>query len=114
MIGLKNRCATKTYPEVLPSIGVVLIYLDEALSVIQRAICSIIRHTPAHLLREIILVDDHSSHSRTALPGLLAYLAGHSTCSYSCYSFMFYLKKTYLASETCTLFPSFDVMLVYV
>ncbi|XP_051546807.1 probable polypeptide N-acetylgalactosaminyltransferase 8 [Myxocyprinus asiaticus] len=37
-----------------------LIYLDEALSVIQRAICSIINRTPAHLLKEIILVDDHS------------------------------------------------------
>jgi len=29
--------------------------------VIQRAICSIINRTPAHLLKEIILVDDHST-----------------------------------------------------
>ncbi|XP_067437563.1 probable polypeptide N-acetylgalactosaminyltransferase 8 [Thunnus thynnus] len=55
------RCAAKKYPEDLPTIGVVLIYLDEALSVIKRAIRSIIDKTPAHLLKEIILVDDHSS-----------------------------------------------------
>ncbi|KAM4619086.1 putative polypeptide N-acetylgalactosaminyltransferase 8 [Polymixia lowei] len=56
------RCLKKIYPEELPSIGVVLIYLDEALSIIKRAIRSIIDRTPKHLLREIILVDDHSSH----------------------------------------------------
>ncbi|XP_013980711.2 probable polypeptide N-acetylgalactosaminyltransferase 8 [Salmo salar] len=56
-----NRCLQKKYPKDLPSIAVVLIYLDEALSIIKRAICSIINRTPEHLLREIILVDDHSS-----------------------------------------------------
>ncbi|KAM4712347.1 LOW QUALITY PROTEIN: putative polypeptide N-acetylgalactosaminyltransferase 8 [Anableps anableps] len=55
------RCAEKRYPEDLPSISVILIYLDEALSVIKRAVRSIIDKTPARLLREIILVDDHSS-----------------------------------------------------
>ncbi|XP_068193173.1 probable polypeptide N-acetylgalactosaminyltransferase 8 isoform X2 [Antennarius striatus] len=55
-----HRCADKMYPEDLPNISVVLIYLDEALSVIKRAIYSIIDKTPAHLLKEIILVDDHS------------------------------------------------------
>lgn len=39
----------------------ILIYLDEALSVIKRAIRSIVDKTPARLLQEIILVDDHSS-----------------------------------------------------
>ncbi|XP_027128241.1 probable polypeptide N-acetylgalactosaminyltransferase 8 [Larimichthys crocea] len=56
-----HRCAEKKYPEDLPTISVVLIYLDEALSVIKRAIRSIIDKTPARLLKEIILVDDHSS-----------------------------------------------------
>ncbi|GAA6221100.1 probable polypeptide N-acetylgalactosaminyltransferase 8 [Lates japonicus] len=55
------RCAEKKYPEDLPTVSVVLIYLDEALSVIKRAIRSIIDKTPAQLLKEIILVDDHSS-----------------------------------------------------
>ncbi|XP_036977466.1 probable polypeptide N-acetylgalactosaminyltransferase 8 [Acanthopagrus latus] len=56
-----RKCAEKKYPEDLPTISVVLIYLDEALSVIKRAVRSIIDKTPARLLREIILVDDHSS-----------------------------------------------------
>ncbi|XP_048010723.1 probable polypeptide N-acetylgalactosaminyltransferase 8 [Megalobrama amblycephala] len=55
-----HRCIGREYPHNLPTISVVLIYLDEALSVIQRAICSIINRTPAHLLKEIIMVDDHS------------------------------------------------------
>uniref|UniRef100_A0A3Q0QXS1 Polypeptide N-acetylgalactosaminyltransferase n=1 Tax=Amphilophus citrinellus TaxID=61819 RepID=A0A3Q0QXS1_AMPCI len=55
------KCAQKTYPEDLPTISVVLIYLDEALSIIKRAIRSIVDKTPARLLQEIILVDDHSS-----------------------------------------------------
>ncbi|XP_055789982.1 probable polypeptide N-acetylgalactosaminyltransferase 8 isoform X1 [Salvelinus fontinalis] len=57
----ESKCLQKKYPKDLPSIAVVLIYLDEALSIIKRAICSIINRTPEHLLREIILVDDHSS-----------------------------------------------------
>uniref|UniRef100_A0A671V4S2 Polypeptide N-acetylgalactosaminyltransferase n=1 Tax=Sparus aurata TaxID=8175 RepID=A0A671V4S2_SPAAU len=55
------RCLEKSYPKDLPTIGVVLIYLDEALSVIKRALRSIIDRTPKNLLKEIILVDDNSS-----------------------------------------------------
>ncbi|XP_061767929.1 probable polypeptide N-acetylgalactosaminyltransferase 8 [Nerophis ophidion] len=55
------RCAERKYPDDLPSLSVVLIYLDEALSIIKRAIRSIIDKTPARLLKEIILVDDHST-----------------------------------------------------
>ncbi|XP_072529546.1 probable polypeptide N-acetylgalactosaminyltransferase 8 [Salminus brasiliensis] len=56
-----HRCLTKEYPSELPTISVVLIYLDEALSVIKRAIFSVISRTSVHLLKEIILVDDGSS-----------------------------------------------------
>ncbi|XP_028263779.1 probable polypeptide N-acetylgalactosaminyltransferase 8 [Parambassis ranga] len=55
------RCLKKSYPEDLPSLGVVLIYLNEALSVIKRALRSIIDRTPKNLLKEIIMVDDNSS-----------------------------------------------------
>ncbi|XP_036376383.1 probable polypeptide N-acetylgalactosaminyltransferase 8 [Megalops cyprinoides] len=55
------RCLKKNYPKNLPSISVVLIYLDEALSILKRAVRSIIDRTPAHLLKDIILVDDHST-----------------------------------------------------
>ncbi len=58
------RCTVKIYPKDLPTISVILIYLNEALSVIKRAICSIIDKTPAHLLKEIILVDDYSSNGK--------------------------------------------------
>ncbi|XP_034541557.1 probable polypeptide N-acetylgalactosaminyltransferase 8 [Notolabrus celidotus] len=56
-----SRCVKKTYPKDLPSIGVVLIYLNEALSVLKRALRSIIDRTPKDLLKEIIMVDDNSS-----------------------------------------------------
>ncbi|XP_051786762.1 probable polypeptide N-acetylgalactosaminyltransferase 8 [Erpetoichthys calabaricus] len=55
------RCANKKYPEDLPTLSVVLIYLNEALSILKRAIRSIIDKTPPHLLKEIILVDDYST-----------------------------------------------------
>uniref|UniRef100_A0A3B4AXN7 Glycosyltransferase 2-like domain-containing protein n=1 Tax=Periophthalmus magnuspinnatus TaxID=409849 RepID=A0A3B4AXN7_9GOBI len=57
----EKGCLTKTYPKDLPSIGVVLIYLNEALSILKRAIRSIVNRTPKHLLKEIIMVDDNSS-----------------------------------------------------
>uniref|UniRef100_UPI0037E92C0C probable polypeptide N-acetylgalactosaminyltransferase 8 n=1 Tax=Semicossyphus pulcher TaxID=241346 RepID=UPI0037E92C0C len=58
-----NRCLTKNYPKDLPNVSVVLIYINEALSVIQRAIQSIMNRTPKHLLKEIILVDDYSTYN---------------------------------------------------
>ncbi|XP_051011615.1 probable polypeptide N-acetylgalactosaminyltransferase 8 [Acomys russatus] len=56
------RCLQKTYPAQLPSLSVILIFMNEALSVIQRAITSVTNRTPTWLLKEIILVDDFSSH----------------------------------------------------
>ncbi|CAJ1057216.1 probable polypeptide N-acetylgalactosaminyltransferase 8 [Xyrichtys novacula] len=55
------RCKNKIYPKDLPSLAVVLIYLDEALSILKRALRSIIDRTPKELLKEIIMVDDNSS-----------------------------------------------------
>nr|XP_015820924.2 probable polypeptide N-acetylgalactosaminyltransferase 8 [Nothobranchius furzeri] len=55
------RCLKRTYPKDLPTVGVVLIYLNEALSIIKRAMRSIIDRTPKNLLKEIIMVDDNSS-----------------------------------------------------
>uniref|UniRef100_A0A1A7Y766 Polypeptide N-acetylgalactosaminyltransferase n=1 Tax=Iconisemion striatum TaxID=60296 RepID=A0A1A7Y766_9TELE len=54
-------CLKRTYPKDLPTVGVVLIYLNEALSIIKRAMRSIIDRTPKNLLKEIIMVDDNSS-----------------------------------------------------
>ncbi|XP_046878967.1 probable polypeptide N-acetylgalactosaminyltransferase 8 [Hypomesus transpacificus] len=55
------RCAQRKYTQDLPTLSVVLIYLDEALSIIKRAVRSVIDKTPSHLLKSIVLVDDHSS-----------------------------------------------------
>ncbi|XP_037624507.1 probable polypeptide N-acetylgalactosaminyltransferase 8 [Sebastes umbrosus] len=56
-----KRCLKKIYPKDLPNVGVVLIYLNEALSILKRALRSIIDRTPKNLLKEIIMVDDNSS-----------------------------------------------------
>ncbi|XP_070686358.1 probable polypeptide N-acetylgalactosaminyltransferase 8 [Pempheris klunzingeri] len=58
-----SRCLMRNYPRDLPNISVILIYINEALSIIKRAIRSIITHTPKHLLKEIILVDDCSTYN---------------------------------------------------
>lgn len=57
---LFSRCKQLSYPEDLPQISVVFIFVNEALSVILRSVHSVVNHTPAHLLKEIILVDDNS------------------------------------------------------
>lgn len=44
--------------------SIVFIFVNEALSVIQRSIHSAINRTPSHLLKEIILVDDNSNNSK--------------------------------------------------
>ncbi|XP_053741010.1 probable polypeptide N-acetylgalactosaminyltransferase 8 [Synchiropus splendidus] len=65
---MRDKRCPRNHPKDLPTVSVVLIYLNEALSIIQRAIRSIITHTPAHLLREVILVDDCSSYNDLAEP----------------------------------------------
>uniref|UniRef100_A0A8C4VL52 Polypeptide N-acetylgalactosaminyltransferase n=1 Tax=Gopherus evgoodei TaxID=1825980 RepID=A0A8C4VL52_9SAUR len=54
-------CKVKKYPHDLPTLSVILIFMNEAMSIILRAITSIINRTPSHLLKEIVLVDDYSS-----------------------------------------------------
>ncbi|XP_074533234.1 putative polypeptide N-acetylgalactosaminyltransferase 8 [Halichoeres trimaculatus] len=63
-----KRCQIRKYPEDLPTVSVVLIFVDEALSVIKRAVRSIINRTPKRLLKEIILVDDYSTYNDLGQP----------------------------------------------
>ncbi|RWR99618.1 putative polypeptide N-acetylgalactosaminyltransferase 8-like isoform X3 [Leptotrombidium deliense] len=65
------RCVQKTYPSLLPSLSVILIFMDESLSIIQRAITSVISRTPSRLLKEIILVDDFSSNGEQLEQGII-------------------------------------------
>ncbi|XP_071009136.1 polypeptide N-acetylgalactosaminyltransferase 9-like [Oncorhynchus clarkii lewisi] len=55
-----KKCKLMTYPDDLPQMTVVFIFVNEALSVILRSVHSLVNHTPAHILKEIILVDDNS------------------------------------------------------
>lgn len=54
------RCKKLKYPKELPQISIIFIFVNEALSVILRSVHSAVNHTPVHLLKEIILVDDNS------------------------------------------------------
>lgn len=74
------RCKQLTYPEDLPQISVVFIFVNEALSVILRSVHSVVNHTPAHLLKEIILVDDNSDSGKTSSSD--ASLVEPSNCSF--------------------------------
>ncbi|XP_075909067.1 polypeptide N-acetylgalactosaminyltransferase 18-like [Petromyzon marinus] len=55
-----HGCSSKEYPEDLPDLSLVLIFYNEGLSILMRALHSAMRNTPARLLKEIILVDDKS------------------------------------------------------
>ncbi|KAL0965647.1 hypothetical protein UPYG_G00283930 [Umbra pygmaea] len=55
-----KKCKLMTYPDHLPQLTVVFIFVNEALSVILRSIHSLVNHTPAHILKEVVLVDDNS------------------------------------------------------
>lgn len=59
------RCRDKVYPALLPSASVVICFFNEAFSALLRTIHSVLDRTPAHLLHEIILVDDHSELGNT-------------------------------------------------
>ncbi|XP_069368440.1 polypeptide N-acetylgalactosaminyltransferase 11 isoform X2 [Paralichthys olivaceus] len=54
------RCRDKVYPLALPSASVVICFFNEAFSALLRTVHSVLDRTPAYLLHEIILVDDHS------------------------------------------------------
>ncbi|XP_039893713.1 polypeptide N-acetylgalactosaminyltransferase 17 [Simochromis diagramma] len=55
-----SKCRKVSYSRDLPQISLIFIFVNEALSVILRSVHSAVNHTPAHLLKEVILVDDNS------------------------------------------------------
>ena len=71
------------YSPDLPQLSVIFIFVNEALSVLLRSVHTVIQRTPAHLLREVILVDDHSSSRKRSPPphaqGLVVHTAGTGT-----------------------------------
>uniref|UniRef100_A0A3Q3J7U5 Polypeptide N-acetylgalactosaminyltransferase n=1 Tax=Monopterus albus TaxID=43700 RepID=A0A3Q3J7U5_MONAL len=63
-----NKCRKVSYPRDLPQISLIFIFVNEALSVILRSVHSAVNHTPAHLLKEIVLVDDNSDDEQLKAP----------------------------------------------
>ncbi|KAK5905267.1 hypothetical protein CesoFtcFv8_006748 [Champsocephalus esox] len=62
------KCRKANFPRDLPQISLIFIFINEALSVILRSVHSAVNHTPAHLLKEIILVDDNSDDEQLKAP----------------------------------------------
>ncbi|XP_029426358.1 polypeptide N-acetylgalactosaminyltransferase 11 isoform X2 [Nannospalax galili] len=54
-------CKDKSYPADLPVASVVICFYNEAFSALLRTVHSVVDRTPAHLLHEVILVDDNSN-----------------------------------------------------
>ncbi|XP_062608971.1 polypeptide N-acetylgalactosaminyltransferase 1-like [Saccostrea cucullata] len=59
------RCSGMTWPQNLPKSSIVIAYHNEWPSVLVRTVYSVIQRTPAHLLDQIILVDDASTERET-------------------------------------------------
>ncbi|KAH7731746.1 Protein GLY-9 a [Aphelenchoides avenae] len=55
-----SACKQLSYDVDLPTASVVIIFTDEAFSVLLRTVYSVINRSPRHLLHEIVLVDDFS------------------------------------------------------
>ncbi|XP_041650741.1 polypeptide N-acetylgalactosaminyltransferase 18a [Cheilinus undulatus] len=56
-----DGCRNISYSSDLPQLSIIFIFVNEALSVLLRSVHTAIQRTPSHLLKEIILVDDHSN-----------------------------------------------------
>ncbi|KAK7486244.1 hypothetical protein BaRGS_00022567 [Batillaria attramentaria] len=55
------ECKAQQYAENLPEVSVIIIFHNEAWSVLLRSVHSILNRTPKQLLRQVILVDDYST-----------------------------------------------------
>ncbi|CAG9828081.1 unnamed protein product [Diabrotica balteata] len=56
----QEGCRSKSYPNLLPTTSIVIVFHNEAWSTLLRTVWSVINRSPRPLLKEIILVDDAS------------------------------------------------------
>ncbi|KAK2164304.1 hypothetical protein LSH36_66g06002 [Paralvinella palmiformis] len=63
-----SECKARKYPEDLPNASVIIVYYNEAFSVIMRTAHSVINRTPPKYLKEVILLDDSSTRSELLEP----------------------------------------------
>ncbi|XP_076472291.1 polypeptide N-acetylgalactosaminyltransferase 5-like [Babylonia areolata] len=59
--GWSPQCQKKTFRSDLPEVSVIIIFHNEAWTVLLRSVHSVLSRTPSNLLREVILVDDMST-----------------------------------------------------
>ena len=55
-----DRCLQRQYPADMPSASVIMVFYNEAASVVLRTVHSVLNKSPPHLLHEILLYDDNS------------------------------------------------------
>ncbi|XP_042231960.1 polypeptide N-acetylgalactosaminyltransferase 10-like isoform X2 [Homarus americanus] len=55
------KCKTKLYSAKLPTVSIVIPFFEEHWTTLLRTVVSVVKHSPRHLLKEIILVDDGST-----------------------------------------------------
>lgn len=56
-----NLCANENYPiDDLPNVSIIICFYNEHIVTLMRSVQTVLVRTPAHLLHEIILVDDYS------------------------------------------------------